>query len=96
VDFWHDAELTDEEKNRKLVAACRRVFSSEDGRIALNMLLTDLKFFEQTADAGGAVLNNYAKFFIRERLGVRGTVALSDAIAGEAETAASGEGKDNG
>jgi hypothetical protein len=96
MDFWDDAKLSDEEKNRKLVAACRRAFLTADGRIALNMLLTDLYFFDPSPDEAGAALSNYAKFFIRERLGVRGTVALSDAIAGAAETAASGEGKDNG
>jgi hypothetical protein len=96
LDFWYDAKLSDEEKNRELVAACRRTFLTADGRIVLNMLLTDLYFFEQSTDSGGAALSNYAKFFIRERLGVRDTVALSDAVAGIAETAASGEGTYNG
>jgi hypothetical protein len=89
MDFWQDEKLTDEEKNRELVAACRRVFSTADGRAVLNMLLTDLDFFDQAPGNDGAALNNYAKFFIRERLGVRNTVALSNAVAVEAETAAS-------
>jgi hypothetical protein len=93
MGFWDNPRLTDEEKNEELVAACRRVFSTEDGRIVLNMLLTDLYFFDQAPEPDGAALNNYAKFFIRGRLGVRGTVALSDAIASEAETAASRGGK---
>jgi hypothetical protein len=96
VNFWDNPKLTDEERNEELVAACRRVFSTADGRIALNMLLTDLRFFDEAPGPDGAALNNYAKFFIRERLGVRGTVALSDAIAFAAETAASGGGKSNG
>jgi hypothetical protein len=93
MSFWDNPKLTDEEKNEELVAACRRVFSTEDGKIALNMLLTDLYFFDQAPGPEGAALNNYAKFFIRERLGVRGTVGLSDAVAAAAETAASGGGK---
>jgi hypothetical protein len=96
VNFWENPDLTEEEKNRELTAACRRAFSTADGRAVLNMLLTDLCFFDQAPGNGGAALNNYAKFFIRERLGVRGTVALTNAIAVEAETAASGEGTDNG
>ena len=96
MGFWDNPKLTEDEKNKELVAACRRVFSTEDGRIALNMLLNDLYFFDQAPGPEGTALTNYAKFFIRERLGVRDTVALSNAIADEAETAAPGEGKDNG
>ena len=96
MGFWDNPKLTDEEKHEELVAACRRAFSTADGRIALNMLLNDLYFFDQAPGPEGQALNNYAKFFIRGRLGVRGTVALTDAIAGESETAAFGEGKDNG
>jgi hypothetical protein len=89
VSFWNNPKLAEKEKNGELVRACRRAFSTEDGRIALNMLLTDLYFFKEAPGEGPAALNNYAKFFIRERLGVRGTVTLTDAIAFEAETAAS-------
>jgi hypothetical protein len=83
-------------EREELRAAFRRVFSTKDGRTVLGRLLRDLYFFDQTPDSAGAALNNYAKFFIRERLGVLGTAALSDAVADAAETAASGEGKDNG
>jgi hypothetical protein len=93
MNFWNNDKLTDEEKNKLLVAACRRVFSTEDGKIVLNMLLTDLYYFTAAPDEGGEALNEYAKFFIRERLGVRDTVALSNAIVSEAETAASRGGK---
>jgi hypothetical protein len=89
VNFWDNPKLTDEERNEELVAACRRVFSTEDGKIALNMLLKDLYFFDEAPGPEGAALSNYAKFFIRGRLGVRDTVALSNAVAVEAETAAS-------
>jgi hypothetical protein len=94
MSFWDNPRLTAEERNAELVAACRRVFTTEDGRIALNMLLTDLYFLDPAPGTDGAALANYAKFFIRERLGVRGTVALSDAVAGAAETAASRGGKE--
>jgi hypothetical protein len=93
VNFWNNDKLTEEEKNKLLVETCQRLFSTGDGRIILNMLLTDLYYFTAAPDEGGEALNEYAKFFIRERLGVRDTVALSNAIVSEAETAVARGGK---
>ena len=89
-DFWKNKKLTPEERNEMLVETCRKVFDTEDGRIVLNMLLTDLFLFEKIQDEQGRALNEYAKFFIRERMGVRDTKSLTDFIA---ETAASAGGK---
>jgi hypothetical protein len=84
--FWKDGNLSPLEKNDRLVGVCRNVFGTPEGKIVLNMLLTDLYFFDRTRDSEEDVLNNYAKFLVRERLGVSDTVALSDFIA---ETAVS-------
>jgi hypothetical protein len=89
MSFWQNKTLTPKQKNEELIRACVRVFSTEDGRIVLNMLLNDLYFFEPSIKNSEA-LTNYAKFFIRERLGVRDTVGISNVIA---ETAASRGGK---
>jgi hypothetical protein len=89
--FWKNKGLSAEERNNLLVGACRRVFSSEDGKIALNMLLSDLFVYETTHTKREQALNEYGKFFIRERMGVRDTKALTDFIA---ETAAFGGGKE--
>ena len=89
LPFWKDKQLSPEERNELLVETCRKVFGTEDGKIALNVLLTDLFLYETAHTKREAVLNRYAKFFIRERLGVRDTKALTDFIA---ETAASGGG----
>ncbi len=56
--------LTPHEQNKRLQAACRRLFSTEDGKIVLNMLLTDLKFFDGAVSEKDSVLNEYAKFFL--------------------------------
>jgi hypothetical protein len=88
--FWKDKDLSPWEKNDRLVGVCRKVFGTPEGKIVLNMLLTDLYFFDRTRDTEEDVLNNYAKFLIRGRLGVGDTVALSDFIA---ETAAARGGR---
>jgi hypothetical protein len=88
--FWKDKKLTAQEKNDMLVETCRKVFLSDEGKIVLNMLLTDLFLFENTRTKREHALNEYAKFFIRERMGVGDSKEISDFIA---ETAASAGGK---
>jgi len=53
------------------------------------MMMTDLCLFDSVHTKREKYLNDYAKFFVRERLGVRDTKSLTDFIA---ETAASGGG----
>jgi hypothetical protein len=88
--FWKDKNLTAQEKNEMLKETCRKVFGSDEGKIVLNMLLTDMFLFENTHTKREHVLNEYAKFFIREWMGVSGSKDLTDFIA---ETAASAGGK---
>jgi hypothetical protein len=88
--FWNDKKLTEEEKNALLVETCRKVFSTDEGRVVLNMLLTDLHLVEPSPTEQAKALNEYAKFFIRRRLGVGDTKALTDFIA---QTAAAGGGE---
>jgi hypothetical protein len=90
MSFWNNKKLSPQEQNEMLVEACRKVFGTEEGKVALNMLLADLFLYERTRTEREHYLNEYAKFFIRERLGVRDTKALTDFIA---ETAASGGGR---
>jgi hypothetical protein len=88
--FWKNTSLKPDEKNRKLVETCRKVFGTPEGKIVFNMLMTDLYLFDRALTEKETMLNEYAKFFIRERLGVSDTVALTDFIA---ETAGSGGSK---
>jgi len=89
LNFWKNKKLTPEEQNDLLVEAFRNVFSTAEGKIVLNALMTDLFLYEETRTKREHYLNEYAKFFIRRRLGVSGTKSLTDFIA---ETAADGEG----
>ena len=73
-----------------------RVFGTDAGKEALDILLHDLNFFDWPKGPGDKVLNEYAKFFIRERLGVGGTAKIAGAIIAEAETAALREGEYDG
>ncbi|MBO7733351.1 MAG: hypothetical protein J6S67_12375 [Methanobrevibacter sp.] len=74
-EFMNDA-LDDEaekkviEADKKMTEYFRRVFTSKDGRIVLQQILTDLKFFDECIDEQDRVLNNYAKFMIFKRLKV--------------------------
>jgi len=87
--FWNNKKLTPEEQNEMLIETCQKVFSTEDGKIVLNMLMTDLRMFDPANTKRDKYLNDYAKFFIQKRLGVSKTKSLTDFIA---ETAVSGGG----
>ena len=89
-NWWNNKKLSGKEKEELLVETCRKVFSTDDGKIVLNMLLTDLRLFMDSHTKREKILNDYAKFFVRERLGVRDTKSLTDYIA---ETAAAAGGK---
>jgi len=88
-NYGKNSKLSAEEQNDLLVEICRQVFSSEAGKIVLNMLMTDLCLFEYAPDEREKYLNDYAKYFIRQRLGVRDTKSFTDFLA---ETAAAGGG----
>jgi hypothetical protein len=85
-NYWNNSKLTPEEQNDLLVEICREVFATNAGKVVLNMLMTDLHLFEFSDGERDRYLNDYAKFFIRHRLGVRDTKNMTDFIA---ETAAS-------
>ena len=80
-NWWNNKKLSGKEKEELLVETCRKVFSTDDGKIVLNMLLTDLRLFMDSHTKREKILNDYAKFFVRERLGVRDTKSLTDFIA---------------
>lgn len=69
-----DKALSDEEKkkiidsDKKMTEYFRRVFTTHDGRIVLEQILIDLKFFSECVTETDIALNNYAKFMIFKRL----------------------------
>lgn len=74
-------EDEDEETQKKeLQRIMRNVFSTEEGKIALNVLLTDLHYFDLCTNEGQAALSNYAKILITERLGIVNTINITNAM----------------
>jgi hypothetical protein len=60
------------------------VFGTPRGAEALNIILEDLRFFHWTDSEADRALNEYAKFFVRERLGVVDTLRIAEAVMAEA------------
>ncbi len=56
------------ESDKKMTECFRRVFSTQDGRIVLHQLLTDLRFYAECITETDVALNNFAKFMIFKRL----------------------------
>jgi len=54
----------------------KRVFKTEDGKIIFNALLNDLFYFTEAEKA----LCEYAKFFLRERLGIIKTLNITNSL----------------
>ena len=69
-----------EQQKQELIRHFRVVFSGESGRIVLNALLKDLHFFDEANGSAESALSDYAKFFIRERLGILNSLVISDAL----------------
>ena len=69
-----------DEQNKELQKIFKRVFQSTDGKIVLNALLKDLFYFDAATSDAEKALCEYAKFFIRERLGVKKTLSITDAF----------------
>ncbi|MDR2746745.1 MAG: hypothetical protein LBB77_04790 [Treponema sp.] len=72
------------EKMRQEREILLEVFGTPRGQQALNIILGDLHFFHWTEGEGEKALNEYAKFLIRERLGVVETLSIAEAIMTEA------------
>jgi hypothetical protein len=73
-----------EKKKREQRDILLEVFGTPRGIQALNIILEDLRFFHWTDTEGERALNEYAKFFIRERLGVADTLRIAEAVMAEA------------
>ena len=71
---------TPEEQIKALRKTFQRVFKSEDGKVVLNALLTDLFYFDKATSEAEKALCEYAKFLLRERLGCNKTFELTNAI----------------
>jgi hypothetical protein len=73
-----------ERKKREQRDVLLEVFGTPRGAEALNIILDDLRFFHWTDTEAERALNEYAKFFVRERLGVVDTLRIAEAVMAEA------------
>ena len=81
LDGEPDARKIAEERDRRMTECFRRVFSTQDGKIVLHQILTDLEFFNcEIKNKHQIALNNYAKFMIFKRLGCNNDKQISDVI----------------
>ncbi|AAS11640.1 MULTISPECIES: hypothetical protein [Treponema] len=58
----------------------KRVFKTEDGKIIFNALLNDLFYFTEAKTEAEKALCEYAKFFLRERLGIIKTLNITNSL----------------
>ena len=56
------------ERDKRMSECFRRVFSTDDGRLVLHQILTDLRFYDECITETDVALNNFAKFMIFKRL----------------------------
>jgi hypothetical protein len=73
-------KATPEKQTEILTETFQRVFSTDDGKVVLNALLYDLFYFTEATTESENALNQYAKYFIKNRLGIKNTFAVSNAI----------------
>lgn len=73
-------ELPEDEQNEQLKRIFREVFSTENGRIVLTVLLEDMYYFKPCNDDEARALNNYAKALISQRLGINDNKKIIDRI----------------
>ena len=56
------------ERDKRMSECYRRVFSTDEGRLVLHQILTDLRFYDECNTDTAVALNNFAKFMIFKRL----------------------------
>ena len=74
------SNLSEEEQAEVLQETFREVFESDKGKVVLNVILEDLHFLEPCRTEEDKALNNYSKFFIMERLGIKDSLSITDAV----------------
>jgi hypothetical protein len=70
----------EKEKAEDIHRRFQKLFSTEEGKICLTILLEDLYFFDTCATIETQALKNYGTYLIKNRLGVSDTFGITDAI----------------
>ncbi len=69
-----------EEQKKALQRIFRHVFTTDEGKFVLNVLLSDLRYFRQAENESDHVLCDYAKQLLRERLGIENTEVITASL----------------
>lgn len=72
--------LPPEEQIKELQKMFRDVFSGENGKIVLTVILEDLYYFAECRNAEDRALNNYAKTLVSKRLGIASSLDITKGI----------------
>lgn len=73
-------DLPPEEQNKKLQEMFRRVFSGEEGKTVLTVILEDLYYFAPCTNDEARALSNYAKTLLSSRLRVNNNKEIVDKL----------------
>lgn len=68
------------EKQKALQNIFRKVFSTPEGKLVLNVLLSDLRYYRPAENENDYVLCEYAKKLLRNRIGLEDTAVMTDCI----------------
>ena len=72
------ADATPEQETEEIHRIFMETFSTESGRKCLNILLSDLMYFDVCHTETEQALSNYGKFMVNDRLGAIDTISMSD------------------
>jgi predicted hydrolase (HD superfamily) len=73
-------DMPQAEQQEEVTKLFRRVFGTEEGKIALAYLLMDLYYFSATDDPEAIARRNYASSLLRDRLGIKDPTAIVAAL----------------
>jgi len=80
MKFWWHKE-SEEKQLKEIERILRSTFSTDDGKVALSILLEDLKFFDITTTTEEAALRNAALILLK-RMGITDTFGVTTALLG--------------
>lgn len=74
------AGSNDAERTEDMRKTFRRLFSSTEGKKVFNVVLNQLCYFRECTNAEEMTLNNFAKFLLREDMGITDSVHITDTL----------------
>lgn len=78
IDGYENSD--NKEQMKAVQRAFRNVFSTPDGKIVLNVLLSDLRYYRPAETEADYALCEYAKKLLRIRLGLEDTTAMTESV----------------